>query len=139
MNLPKQVTIMDVSPRDGLQAYPVFVPTQKKIELINALIAAGVRHIEATSFVSPKWVPQMADAEQVLAAVGNQAGVTIEVLVANEKGYDRARATGLLKEVGFVVAATESLNQKNVGMSIADSMLQFAAIEAPTQTIRAPP
>jgi len=119
---------MDVSPRDGLQAYPVFVPTQKKIELINALIGTGVRHIEATSFVSPKWVPQMADAEQVLAAVGNRAGVTIEVLVANEKGYDRARATGLLKESGFVVAATESLNQKNVGMSIADSMLQFAAI-----------
>ncbi|MEP7342237.1 MAG: hydroxymethylglutaryl-CoA lyase [Acidobacteriota bacterium] len=128
MNLPKRVTIMDVSPRDGLQAFPAFVPTQKKIELITKLIAAGVCHIEATSFVSPKWVPQMADAEQVLAAVGNRAGVTIEVLVANEKGYDRTRATGLLKEAGFVVAATESLNQKNVGMSIAGSMLQFAAI-----------
>lgn len=131
MNLPKQVTIMDVSPRDGLQAYPVFVPTEKKIELINALIAAGVQHIEATSFVSPKWVPQMADAEQLLAAVSDNAashGVTLEALIPNEKGYDRAKATGMLKEIGFVVAATESMNQKNVGMSVADSMKHFAAI-----------
>lgn len=128
LNLPARVTVMDVSPRDGLQAYPVFVPTGKKIELINALIAAGVRHIEATSFVSPKWVPQMADAEAVIAAVSNQAGVAIEVLVANEKGYDRAKTTGLLKETGFIVAATESLNQKNANMSVADSINAFATI-----------
>lgn len=131
LNLPKQVTIMDVSPRDGLQSYPVFVPTEKKIELINSLIAAGVQHIEATSFVSPKWVPQMADAETVLAAVTANAevhDVKLEALIPNEKGYDRAKATGLLKEIGFVVAATESMNQKNVGMSVADSMKHFAAI-----------
>ncbi len=119
---------MDVSPRDGLQSEPVFVPTEKKIALINALIAAGVRHIEATSFVSPKWVPQMADAEAVMTAIGNSEGVTIEVLVANERGYDRAKATGLLKEVGFVVAATETLNVKNVNMSVADSIGEFEAI-----------
>jgi hydroxymethylglutaryl-CoA lyase len=103
----------------------------KKIELIEALVAAGVRKIEATSFVSPKWVPQMADAEDVLAAVVAQhPEVTFEVLLPNEKGYDRARATGLLKEAGFVVAATETLNVKNVNMSVADSMKQFGAIAA---------
>ena len=131
MNLPKQVTIMDVSPRDGLQSEAVFVPTEKKIALIESLVAAGIRHIEATSFVSPKWVPQMADAEALLqAVVARHPNVTFEVLLPNEKGYDRARATGLLKEAGFVVAATESLNVKNVNMSVADSMQQFAAIAA---------
>jgi hydroxymethylglutaryl-CoA lyase len=131
MNLPKQVTIMDVSPRDGLQSEPVFVPTEKKIQLIESLVAAGIRKIEATSFVSPKWVPQMADAEAVLEAVVRQhPGVTFEVLLPNEKGYDRARATGLVKEIGFVVAATETLNVKNVNMSVGDSMKQFGAIAA---------
>ncbi len=129
MNLPKQVTIMDVSPRDGLQSEVAFVPTEKKIALIEALVGAGIRHIEATSFVSPKWVPQMADAEALLqAVVARHPGVAFEVLLPNEKGYDRARATGLLKEAGFVVAATESLNVKNVNMSVADSMKQVAAI-----------
>jgi hydroxymethylglutaryl-CoA lyase len=128
---PQKVTIMDVSPRDGLQSEPVFVPTGNKIKLIEALVAAGVRRIEATSFVSPRWVPQMADAEAVLAAVVAQhPEVTFDVLLPNEKGYDRARATGLLKEAGFVVAATETLNLKNVNMSVADSMKQFAAIAA---------
>jgi hydroxymethylglutaryl-CoA lyase len=129
LSLPNKVTIMDVSPRDGLQSEPVFVPTEKKVQLIESLIAAGIRKIEATSFVSPKWVPQMADAEAVLQAVVNQhPDVIFEVLLPNEKGYDRARATGLVKEVGFVVAATETLNVKNVNMSVADSMRQFGVI-----------
>lgn len=131
MNLPNRVTVMDVSPRDGLQSEPVFVPTEKKVQLIESLISAGIRKIEATSFVSPKWVPQMADAEAVLEAVVNKhPDVTFEVLLPNEKGYDRARATGLVKEIGFVVAATETLNVKNVNMSVADSMKQFGAIAA---------
>lgn len=131
MNLPKHATIMDVSPRDGLQAEPVFIPTEQKIALIERLIAAGVRKIEATSFVSPKWVPQMADAEAVLQAVVPQhPEVQFVALLPNEKGYDRALATGLVKEVGFVVAATEALNLKNVNMSVADSLKQFAAIAA---------
>lgn len=131
VSLPQKVTIMDVSPRDGLQSEPVFVPTGNKIKLIEALVAAGVRRIEATSFVSPRWVPQMADAEAVLkAVVAQHPEVTFDVLLPNEKGYDRARATGLLKEAGFVVAATETLNLKNVNMSVADSMKQFAAIAA---------
>ena len=129
MNLPKQVTLMDVSPRDGLQSEAVFVPTEKKVALIEALIDAGFRRIEVTSFVSPKWVPQMADAAEVLQAVVTQhPDVTFEVLLPNEKGYDRAMATGLVKQVGYIVAATETLNVKNVNMSVADSMKQFAVI-----------
>jgi hydroxymethylglutaryl-CoA lyase len=134
MNLPNQVTIMDVSPRDGLQSEPVFVPTEKKVALIDALVDAGLRRIEITSFVSPKWVPQMADAEAVLqAVVAKHPDVTFEVLLPNEKGYDRALATGLVKQVGYIVAATETLNVKNVNMSVADSLKQFAAIAARAQ------
>jgi hydroxymethylglutaryl-CoA lyase len=122
---------MDVSPRDGLQAVPVFIPTARKVQLIETLIAAGLRKIEVVSFVSPKWVPQLADAEAVLQAVVPRfPDVRFVALLANEKGYERAAATGLVKEVGFVVAATESLNQKNVNMSVAASLKQFAAIAA---------
>ena len=131
MNLPKQVTLMDVSPRDGLQSEAVFVPTEKKVALIEALIDAGLRRIEVTSFVSPKWVPQMSDAAEVLqAVVAKHPDVTFEVLLPNEKGYDRAISTGLVKQVGYIVAATETLNIKNVNMSVADSMKQFAVIAA---------
>jgi hydroxymethylglutaryl-CoA lyase len=128
MNLPKHVTIVDVSPRDGLQAEPVLVPTEKKVALVNALISAGLPKIEVTSFVSPRWVPQLADAEQVLSSINHGHQTAFQVLIPNERGYDRARATGLVKEVTFVVAATETLNRKNVNMSVADSMRQFAAI-----------
>lgn len=128
LSLPKRVTIMDVSPRDGLQGEAVIVPTEKKVALIHALIDAGVRKIEATSFVSPKWVPQMADAEAVLQAIGRRDDVQIVVLVPNEKGYERARATGLVREIGFVIGATESMNRKNVNMDVADSLRQFAGL-----------
>lgn len=129
MSLPQQVTIMDVSPRDGLQSEPVFVPTEKKVALIEALIDAGLKRIELTSFASPKWVPQMADAEAVLqAVVPRYPEIQFEVLLPNLKGYERAVATGLIKQIGYVVAATETLNLKNVNMSVADSMRQFGAI-----------
>jgi hydroxymethylglutaryl-CoA lyase len=131
INLPRRVTLMDVSPRDGLQAEPLFIPTEKKVALIERLIAAGVRKIEATSFVSPKWVPQMADAEAVLqAVVPRHPDVRFVALLPNEKGYDRALATGLVQEAGVVVAATEALNLKNVNQSVAASLKQFAAIAA---------
>ena len=130
LSLPKRVTIVDVSPRDGLQSEPVFVPTEKKIQLINALISAGIPRIEVTSFVSSKWVPQLADAEQVLAGISHHSGTSFQVLIPNERGYDRARETGLIREITVVVAATETLNRKNVNMSIADSMRQVATIFA---------
>ncbi len=128
LNLPRRVTIVDVSPRDGLQSEPVFVPTERKIELIKRLISAGVPKIELTSFASPKWIPQLADAEQVISSINQDGGTSFQVLIPNERGYDRARRTGLVKEIGVVVAATETLNRKNVNMSIADSMRQFGVI-----------
>lgn len=129
LQLPQQVTIMDVSPRDGLQSESVFVPTEKKVALIEALINAGLRRIELTSFASPKWVPQMADAEALLQAVVPQhPDIQFEVLLPNLKGYERAVATGLVKQIGYVVAATETLNTKNVNMSVAASMEQFGTM-----------
>jgi hydroxymethylglutaryl-CoA lyase len=128
LSFPQQITVIDVSPRDGLQSEPVLVPTEKKVQLIRALIEAGIPKIEVTSFVSPKWVPQLADAVEVLQAIPHDGKTQYQVLIPNEKGYDRARATGLVKEVGFVVAATESLNRRNVNMSVEDSMQQFAVI-----------
>jgi hydroxymethylglutaryl-CoA lyase len=109
------------------------VPTEKKVELINGLISAGVPKIEVTSFVSPTWVPQLADAEEVLARIAHHTNTSFQVLVPNEKGYDRARATGLVKEISVVVAATETLNRKNVNMSIQDSMRNVEAIAAKAQ------
>ena len=133
LTLPKTVTLVDVSPRDGLQSEPTMVPTEKKVELINGLISAGVPKIEVTSFVSPAWVPQLADAAEVLASIAHQANTSFQVLVPNEKGYDRARATGLVKEITVVVAATETLNRKNVNMSIEDSIRNVDAIAAKAQ------
>jgi hydroxymethylglutaryl-CoA lyase len=127
-NLPGKVTVVDVSPRDGLQAVKTFIETKDKVHLINGLISAGIPKIEVTSFVSPKWVPQLADAEQVIESLNEVRGTSFRVLVLNKKGYERARRTGRVREITFVVAATETLNQKNVNMSIADSMRQFASI-----------
>jgi hydroxymethylglutaryl-CoA lyase len=126
--LPAKVTVVDVSPRDGLQAIKTFIDTKDKVRLINGLISAGISKIEATSFASPKWVPQLADAEHVMESINESKGTTFRVLVLNEKGYERARRTGRVREITFVIAATETLNQKNVNMSIADSMRQFASI-----------
>ncbi|CAN5840750.1 hydroxymethylglutaryl-CoA lyase [soil metagenome] len=133
ITFPKRVTLVDVSPRDGLQSEPVLVPTEGKVALINGLISAGVSKIEVTSFASPKWVPQLADAELVLSRVAHHVNTSFQVLVPNEKGYDRARATGLVKEITVVVAATETLNRKNVNMSIKDSMCHVEAIAKKAQ------
>jgi hydroxymethylglutaryl-CoA lyase len=128
LNLPKKVTVVDVSPRDGLQSVKAFIPTQEKVRLIKGLISAGIPKIEVTSFVSPKWIPQLADAEQVIESLNEESKTTFQALVLNEKGYERARSAKLIREITFVVAGTETLNRKNVNMSIADSMRQFASI-----------
>jgi hydroxymethylglutaryl-CoA lyase len=133
IDLPKKVTLVEVSPRDGLQSEPVVVPTDKKVELITRLIEAGVPKIEVTSFVSPSWVPQLADAAEVLTQVAHHPNTSFQVLVPNEKGYDRAHATGLVKEISMVVAATETLNRINVNMTITDSMRNVEAIAAKAQ------
>jgi hydroxymethylglutaryl-CoA lyase len=116
--------IIEVSPRDGLQNEPVFVATVDKLELIARLIDSGLQCIEATSFVSPKWVPQMADADEVCNNLPLDINCRFPVLVPNLQGYMRARACGV-KEVAVFTAASETFSQKNTNASIAESLVRI--------------
>lgn len=131
MSLPKSVKLVEVGPRDGLQNEPQIVPTAIKIELIERLADAGLRSIEATSFVSPKWVPQMADNAEVLRAVlaapPRQPALSYPVLTPNRKGFDAAVAAGA-REVAIFAAASEAFSQKNINCGIAESLERFAAV-----------
>jgi len=118
---PSEVAVMDVAPRDGLQNEPNIMPTAQKIHLIETLARAGVTRIQATSFVSAKAVPQLADAAEVAAGIKRLPGVRYFALVPNEKGYDRAVASGV-EDITLVLSATETMNQNNINMSIAESM-----------------
>jgi isopropylmalate/homocitrate/citramalate synthase len=115
------VTICDVGPRDGLQNQPEALPPEVRAELVDRLAASGLPRIEAVSFVNPARVPQMAGAEEVMAAIDRREGVVYAGLVLNEKGYDRAEATGL-DEVHFTFASTETFNRRNSNASVADSL-----------------
>ena len=115
------VTICDVGPRDGLQNQPVTLEPHVRAELVDMLAAAGVPRIEAVSFVSPKHVPQMAGAEEVVAAIERREGVVYAGLAVNERGYDRLRESGL-DEVHFAFAATEEFNRRNAGASVGESV-----------------
>jgi hydroxymethylglutaryl-CoA lyase len=117
----ERVQIVDVTLRDGLQNEPRPVSTAEKLALMEKLVRAGVTSIQATSFVHPKWVPQMADAEQVAAGMSKYPGVQFSALVPNMKGYQRAVAAGF-RHLEFVMSATEKFNQKNLNMSIAESL-----------------
>jgi hydroxymethylglutaryl-CoA lyase len=128
-SLPEFVTIVDVGPRDGLQNEKEPVPAAVKIGLIHRLQAAGLREIEATSFVSPKWVPQMADALEVMAGIARQPGVRYSVLTPNMKGWEAAQATKP-DEIVVFGAASESFSQKNINCSIAESIERFAPVVA---------
>ncbi|MEF7613366.1 hydroxymethylglutaryl-CoA lyase [Aquincola sp. MAHUQ-54] len=123
------VRIIEVGPRDGLQNEKQVVTTATKLGLIERLAAAGVRHIEATSFVSPKWVPQMADHAEIMAGLPKLPGVHYPVLAPNMKGYEGAVAAGA-KEVAVFAAASESFSQKNINCSIAESIARFEPIFA---------
>ena len=127
------VRIVEVGPRDGLQNEKVDIGTAAKIELIDRLSQTGLASIEATAFVSPKWVPQMADAAQVLAGITRASGVAYPVLVPNEAGYDRARAAGA-QEVAVFTAASETFNRKNTNAGIDESMARFAPVLVRAQT-----
>lgn len=129
MSPTRHVTIVDVSPRDGLQNEKAVLPVAAKVALVDALAAAGVPVIEVTSFVSPKAIPQLADAEQVMAGITRRAGTRYTVLVPNERGYDRALPT---KPDGIVVfgAASETFSQRNINCSIAESMDRFRPVVA---------
>ena len=125
--MPASVRIVEVGPRDGLQNEKAIVATADKIALIDRLSATGLSTIEATSFVSPKWVPQLADAEQVLAGIQRHAGISYPVLVPNVRGYERARAAGAT-EVAVFTAASEAFNQKNINASIDESIARFVPV-----------
>lgn len=132
MTMPSHVTIVDVGPRDGLQAEARIVPTATKIELIERLANAGVPVVEAGAFVSPKWVPQMADTADVLAGITRHAGTRYPVLVPNRKGLDGALAAGV-EEIAIFGAASESFSQKNINCSISESLERFAPVAADAQ------
>jgi hydroxymethylglutaryl-CoA lyase len=127
MSLPKRVKLVEVGPRDGLQNEATPVPTDVKVELIHRLQDAGLKVIEATAFVSPKWVPQMADSAQVMAAIRRKPGVSYAVLVPNRKGLDAALAAGA-EEVVVFGAATETFSRKNTNCSIAEGLARFAEV-----------
>ena len=125
--LPRHVRIVEVGPRDGLQNEKAMVSTADKIELIDRLSATGLQSIEATSFVSPRWVPQLADATEVFTGITRRPGVHYPVLVPNEKGYERARAAGV-EEIAVFTAASEAFNQRNINASIDESLQRFAPV-----------
>ncbi len=127
--LPQRVRIVDVAPRDGLQNEKTVVPTEVKVGLIDRLTDAGLPAIEAASFVSPKWVPQMADNAQVMAAIRRKPGVRYPVLTPNIKGFEAALAAGA-DEVAVFVAASETFSQKNINCSIADSLERARPVAA---------
>ncbi len=129
MAFPTQVNIVEVSPRDGLQSEAVFVPTAVKIELINRLSASGCSRIEATGFVSPKWVPQMADHTDVYSGIIKYPGVHYPVLVPNLPGLEQALALGV-KEIAVFTAASETFTQKNIHCSIEESFARFKTMFA---------
>jgi hydroxymethylglutaryl-CoA lyase len=123
MKYPARVKIVDVAPRDGLQNEKGSVPTEVKVELVNRLTDAGLQSVEAGSFVSPKWVPQMADSAEVMARIRRKPGVAYPVLVPNLKGLDAAIAAGA-KEIAGFAAATEAFSKRNTNCTIAESMVR---------------
>ncbi|HEX2648691.1 MAG TPA: hydroxymethylglutaryl-CoA lyase [Burkholderiales bacterium] len=127
MTLPKRVRLVEMGPRDGLQNERQEVPTEVKLELIERLGAAGLPAIEATAFVSPKWVPQMADHTEVLERIRRRPGVDYPVLTPNLKGYEAARAAGAT-EVAVFGAASEAFSKKNINCSIAESLERFRPV-----------
>lgn len=127
LELPEKVTIVEVGPRDGFQNVRDFIATEKKVEIINALSRTGITRMEATSFVHPRAVPQMADAQEVIRQITRVDGVRYSALVPNLRGAEKALAAGV-RELVFVVSASETHNRKNVNRSIEESLQEFGAI-----------
>jgi hydroxymethylglutaryl-CoA lyase len=127
MDLPRSVRIVEVGPRDGLQNEPTAVPTETKIALIDRLSQTGLPAIEATAFVSARWVPQMADNAEVMAGITRKMNVSYPVLVPNMQGFQAARAAGAA-EIAVFAAASESFSHKNINCSIAESLGRFRPV-----------
>ena len=133
MKLPSKVKLVDVGPRDGLQNEKGAVPAAVKIELVHRLQDAGLMEIEVTSFVSPKWVPQMADAAEVMAGIRRKPGVRYSVLTPNMKGFEAA-ALSKPDEIVVFAAASEAFSQRNINCSIAESIERFRPVVAAART-----
>jgi hydroxymethylglutaryl-CoA lyase len=127
MSLPRRIRIVEMGPRDGLQNEKAEVPTAVKLELIERLADAGLAAIEATAFVSPKWIPQMADHAEVLERIRRRPGVSYPVLTPNLKGFEAAKAAGAT-EVAVFAAASEAFSRKNINCSIAESLDRFRPV-----------
>ncbi|KAF3455204.1 hypothetical protein FNV43_RR05652 [Rhamnella rubrinervis] len=136
-SIPKYVKIVEVGPRDGLQNEKDIVPTAVKVELIHRLVSSGLSVVEATSFVSPKWVPQLADAKDVMQAVCNIEGARLPVLTPNLKGFEAAVAAGA-KEVAVFASASESFSKSNVNCSIEESLARYGAVTRAAKELSIP-
>jgi hydroxymethylglutaryl-CoA lyase len=137
MTLPKSVTVIEVGPRDGFQMERDFIPTKTKIEVINALIKTGIRRIEVTSFISPKAIPQMRDAGEVVAAIDRPPGVRIEALVPNPKGAESAARAGV-DQIRIFLSASETHNRSNVNRAIEESLTGFEDVMKIAREARIP-
>ncbi|KAL6340360.1 hypothetical protein AAG906_005812 [Vitis piasezkii] len=135
--IPKFVKIVEVGPRDGLQNEKNIVPTAVKVELIHRLVSCGLPVVEATSFVSPKWVPQLADAKDVMEAVRNLEGARLPVLTPNLKGFEAAIAAGA-KEVAIFASASESFSKSNINCSIEESLTRYRAVALAAKKLSIP-
>lgn len=135
MELPRKVRIVEVGPRDGLQNEAASVPTATKIGFIRRLAEAGLKHIEATAFVPPKWSPHLADHAELFRSLPRMPGVTYPVLVPNLRGFEAARAAGAT-EVAVFTAASETFVQRNINCSIAESLARFAPVFAAAREAR---
>ncbi|MDH4873657.1 hydroxymethylglutaryl-CoA lyase [Pseudomonas sp. BN515] len=127
MNIPRKVRLVEVGPRDGLQNEKQPISVADKVRLVDDLTAAGISYVEVGSFVSPKWVPQMAGSAEVFAQIQRKAGVTYAALAPNLKGFEAAVEAGV-KEVAVFAAASESFSQKNINCSIAESLERFVPV-----------
>ncbi|KAK9041435.1 hypothetical protein V6N11_016537 [Hibiscus sabdariffa] len=136
-NLPAYVNIVEVGPRDGLQNEKEIVPTAVKVQLIKMLVSSGLNVVEATSFVSPKWVPQLADAKDVMDAIRNVQGARFPVLTPNLKGFEAAISAGA-KEVAIFASASESFSKSNINCSIEDSLARFTDVASAAKELSVP-
>lgn len=134
-SMPRRVTIVEVGPRDGLQNEHRTIPTAAKIAFIDALSDAGLPVIEATSFVNPSAIPQLADADEVMRGIARRTGVRYPALVPNERGLDRALAAGV-REIAVFTAASETFNKRNINATIAESIERFEPVVARARSER---
>lgn len=128
MAYSSSVRIVEVGPRDGLQNEDSVIPTDAKVGLIDRLSASGLAHIEVTAFVSPKRIPQLADAEEVCKRISRRSGITYSALVPNTQGYDRATGAAGLRDIAVFLSASETHNEKNIGTSIEGAFERYRAV-----------